>query len=216
MSAWMNCWPAWQMTGRRAETMRNLVFFMLTSLDGYFEGPNHEIDWHHTDEEFQEFAIQQVSDAEMLLFGRVTYEMMASFWPTKEAIESDPIVASLMNSLPKLVFSRTLATTDWQNTRLIKSDFAGEISRLKDQPGKDLCILGSSDLAVSFLEAGLLDEIRILLNPIVLGAGKPLFQGIPKRLSLKLLRTRLFTNGNVLLVYQPAGSSAIPAPRKER
>jgi dihydrofolate reductase len=186
--------------------MRKVVFFMLTSLDGYFEGPGHEIDWHNTDEEFQEFAIEQTGQAGMLLFGRVTYEMMASYWPTKQAIESDPIVAHMMNTLPKIVFSRTLSKADWQNTHLVKTDFAKEISTLKEQPGKDLCILGSSDLAVSFLEAGLLDEIRILLNPIILGAGKPVFKGIQDRFKLKLLKTRIFKNGNILLYYQPVAS----------
>jgi len=189
--------------------MRKVVLFMLTSLDGYFEGPGHEIDWHNTDEEFQEFAIEQTGQAGMLLFGRVTYEMMASYWPTNQAIESDPIVAHLMNTLPKIVFSRTLQKTDWQNTRLVKTDFVKEVSALKDQPGKDLCILGSSDLAVSFLEAGLLDEIRILVNPIVLGAGKPLFKGIKDRLKLKLLKTRIFKNGNILLYYQPIGNEMV-------
>jgi len=189
--------------------MRKVVLFMLTSLDGYFEGPGHEIDWHNTDEEFQEFAIEQTGQAGMLLFGRVTYEMMASYWPTSQAVESDPIVAHLMNSLPKIVFSRTLTKVDWENTRLVKTDFVKEVSALKDQSGKDLCILGSSDLAVSFLEAGLLDEIRILVNPIVLGAGKPLFKGIKDRLKLKLLKTRIFKNGNILLYYQPIGNEMV-------
>ena len=189
--------------------MRKVLFFMLTSLDGYFEGPAHEIDWHHTDEEFQEFAIEQTNQAGMLLFGRVTYEMMASYWPTAQAIEGDPIVAGLMNSLPKIVFSKTLSKAEWQNTRVVKTDFAKEIATLKEQPGKDLCILGSSDLAVSFLEAGLLDEIRILVNPIVLGAGKPLFKGIQHRLKLKLLTTRIFKSGNVLLTYQPVGNEMV-------
>jgi dihydrofolate reductase len=200
----------------QADARRKVVFFMLTSLDGYFEGPGREIDWHHTDDEFQEFAIEQVGQADTLLFGRVTYEMMAGYWPTRQAIESDPLVAGMMNLLPKIVYSRSLQKADWNNTRLVKTNFVEEVTRLKAQLGKDLCILGSSDLAVSLLEAGLLDEIRILLNPIILGAGKPVFQGISGRLPLKLLRTRLFKNGNVLLVYQPAGSSAIPAPRKER
>jgi dihydrofolate reductase len=189
--------------------MRKVLFFMLTSLDGYFEGPGHEIDWHNTDEEFQEFAIEQTGQAGMLLFGRVTYEMMVSYWPTRQAIESDPIVAHLMNTLPKIVFSKTLTKADWQNTRLVKTDFIKEVSALKEQPGKDLCILGSSDLAVSFLEAGLLDEIRILVNPIVLGAGKHLFKGIQDRLKLKLLKTRIFKNGNILLYYQPVGKEMI-------
>lgn len=189
--------------------MRKVVFFMLTSLDGYFEGPGHEIDWHNTDEEFQEFAIEQTGQAGMLLFGRVTYEMMASYWPTEQAVESDPIVAHLMNTLPKIVFSRTLQKADWQNTRLVKTDFVNEVSVLKEQPGKDLCILGSSDLAVSFLEEGLLDEIRILVNPIVLGAGKSLFKGIQDRVKLRLLKTRIFKNGNILLYYQPVGNDMV-------
>jgi dihydrofolate reductase len=183
--------------------MRSVLFFMLTSLDGYFEGPGQEIDWHNTDDEFNEFAIEQLRDADLLIFGRVTYEMMASFWPSKQAIESDPIVAGLMNSLPKIVFSKSLAKVEWQNTRHVKTDIVEEITRLKNQAGGNICILGSSDLAVSFLEAGLLDEVRIMINPILLGNGKPVFKGIRHRLHLKLLKTRLFKSGNVLLYYQP-------------
>jgi len=183
--------------------MRKVLFFMLTSLDGYFEGPDHDLTWHNVDTEFNEFAIEQLNSVDTLLFGRVTYEMMAGFWPTPFAIESDPVVADRMNSTPKMLFSRTLAKAEWQNTRLVKTDFAAEISRLKQQPGKDLIIFGSSDLAVTFLQAGLLDEIRVLVNPVVLGNGKPLFKGMNSRLSLKLLKTRTFHNGNVLLYYQP-------------
>jgi dihydrofolate reductase len=182
--------------------MRKILFFMLTSLDGYFEGPDHDINWHNVDAEFNEFAIEQLNSVDTLLFGRVTYEMMASFWPTPFAIETDPIVAGKMNSTPKIVFSKTLANAEWQNSRLVKTDFAGEISRLKQLPGKDLIIFGSSDLAVTFLQASLLDEIRVLVNPVVLGDGKSLFKGINDKLNLKLLKTRVFRNGNVLLYYQ--------------
>jgi dihydrofolate reductase len=183
--------------------MRKVLFFMLTSLDGYFEGPNREIDWHNVDDEFNEFSIDQLNSVDMLLFGRVTYEMMASFWPTPFAIQTDPIVANKMNAMPKIVFSRTLTKAEWQNTRLIKANFAEEISKLKQQRGKDLIILGSSDLAVTFLQAGLLDEIRILINPIILGNGKPLFKGLKNKLALSLLKTRAFKSGNVLLYYEP-------------
>ena len=111
--------------------MGKIIVFNLTSLDGYFEGPNHEIDWHHVDEEFNDFAIEQLNTVDTLLFGRLTYEMMASYWPTGAAIKDDPIVAKKMNSLSKIVFSKTLSKTDWENTRLIKDNFAEEILKLK-------------------------------------------------------------------------------------
>jgi dihydrofolate reductase len=184
--------------------MRKVLFFMLTSLDGYFEGPDRDINWHNVDEEFDQFAIEQLNSVDMLLFGRVTYEMMASYWPTPTAIKNDPIVAGKMNSLSKIVFSKTLSGIAWQNTQLVKTNFVGEISKLKQQPGKDLIIFGSSDLAVSLIKNGLIDEFRIMVNPIVLGSGKSLFQGLQSRLDLKLLKARAFKSGNVLLHYAPA------------
>jgi dihydrofolate reductase len=176
---------------------------MVTSLDGFFEGPNQDISWHHVDEEFNEFAIEQLNDADMLLFGRVTFQMMASYWPTPSAINDDPVVAGKMNSLPKIVFSRTLDKVEWNNSRLVKDNIAEEVSKLKQQPGKDLAIFGSSDLAVSLIQMGLIDELRIMVNPVVLGNGKPLFKGINDKLNLRLLRTRSFSSGNILLYYQP-------------
>ncbi len=176
---------------------------MLTSLDGFFEGPNRDISWHNVDAEFNEFAIEQLHSVDTLLFGRVTYEMMASYWPTPDTKTNDPVVASLMNSTPKIVFSKTLKKAIWENTKLIKNNFAEEMSKLKQQPGKDMIILGSSDLAVTFIEHGLLDEIRVIVNPLVLGDGKSLFVGIKKKLDLNLIKTRVFKNGNVLLYYEP-------------
>jgi len=184
--------------------MRKVIFFMLTTLDGFFEGPNREIGWHNVDEEFNEFAIDQLNSVDVLLFGRVTFELMASYWPTPAATTDDPIVAEKMNHLPKIVFSRTLSSVEWQNTRLVKENIAEEISKLKQQPGKDMIIFGSSDLAVTFIQHGLIDEYRIMVNPVVLGSGKPLFKGIKDRLGLKLLKTKMFSSGNVLLYYQPA------------
>jgi len=185
--------------------MRKILFFMLTSLDGYYEGPSHELDWHNVDEEFNDFSIEQLNSVDMLLFGRVTYEMMAEFWPSAHALEADPVVANLMNNKPKIVFSKTLANVEWQNTRLVRTNFTEEINQLKKLPGKDLIIFGSSDLAVTFLEAGLLDEIRILVNPIALGVGKPVFKGLQNRQHLELLKTRTFKSGNVLLYFKPIG-----------
>ena len=189
--------------------MRKVIFFMLTAVDGYFEGPGHNIDWHNVDEEFNDFAIEQLNSTDMLLFGRVTYEMMASYWPTAEAKANDPAVAGAMNALAKIVFSTTLDNADWENTRLVKDNVAEEVGQLKRQSGKDMIVMGSSDLAVSLAEMGLVDEFRIMVNPVVLGEGKPVLSGIKGRLNLKLLKARTFGNGNVLLYYAPqeAGKS---------
>ncbi len=183
--------------------MRRLLFFMLVSLDGYFEGPNHDIGWHAVDEEFNDFAIRQLESVDLLLFGRVTYELMASYWPTPEALRDDPVVAGKMNGTPKVVFSRTLAKAGWQNTRLVTTDAAREVVRLKREPGKDMIIFGSSDLTASLIPHGLIDEFRVMVGPIVLGAGKPLFAGLKERLPLKLVKTTKFRTGNVLLYYRP-------------
>lgn len=183
--------------------MRKVFLFMMVSLDGFFEGPDHEIDWHNVDEEFNEFAIQQLNEVDMLLFGRVTYQGMASYWPTPFAIENDPIVAGKMNSIPKIVFSTTLDKAEWHNSRLVKEHVAEEIAQLKQEQGRDLAIFGSSDLTASLLQTGLVDELRIMVNPVVLGKGKSLFKGIQDRVNLKLLNTKTFRSGNVLLYYQP-------------
>ena len=186
--------------------MRKLYVFNMVTLDGYFEGPNREIDWHNVDEEFNEFAIQEINTRDLLLFGRVTYELMASYWPTPDALKNDPIVANAMNSIPKIVFSKTLKKAEWNNTRLVKENVVQEISRLKQLPGKEIAIFGSSDLAVSLIPHGLIDEVRVMVNPVVLGKGKPLFKGIREKLNLKLLKTKVFESGNVLLYYQPSAT----------
>ena len=186
--------------------MRKVILFNLTSLDGYFEGPDRDINWHNVDEEFNEFAIQQTGEFGALLFGRVTYELMAGYWPTETAKHNDPVIAGLMNSLPKIVFSRTLQNVNWENTRLVKNNFVEEVSKLKQQPGKDITIFGSSDLAVTFIEHGLIDEFRIMINPVVLGEGRLLFQGIKEKLALKLIKTKTFKSGNVLLYYEPGNN----------
>ncbi len=188
--------------------MRKVILFNMVTLDGFFEGPDGDLDWHNVDEEFTRFAIEQVSTADGLIFGRRTYEMMASFWPTDFAIQTEPIVANHMNTLPKIVFSRTLDKADWSHSRLVNGDAAEEVSRLKQQPGKDLFVFGSADLAASLAQHGLIDEYRIMVNPVVLGSGAPLFQDIHAPLKLKLIKTRTFGNGNVLLTYQPDGNSS--------
>ncbi|MEP7200489.1 MAG: dihydrofolate reductase family protein [Chloroflexota bacterium] len=183
--------------------MRKVFLFNMVTLDGFFEGPNHEIDWHNTDEEFNEFAIQQLNELGTLLFGRVTYQLMESYWPTESARRDDPIVAEAMNTLPKVVFSRTLDSVEWNNSRLVKDNAAEAISKLKQQSGKDIAIFGSADLAASLIPTGVIDEYRLIVNPVVLGDGIPLFKRMKDRLTLKLVKTGTFRSGNVLLYYQP-------------
>jgi len=183
--------------------MRKLTVFNLMTLDGYIAGKGGDISWHNVDEEFQELANAASNSGNTLLFGRVTYELMASFWPTTEAIRTDPIVAKGMNRSEKIVFSRTLHRADWNNTRLVKDDLIAEVRRLKDLPGKDLTVLGSGSIVSQLTQAGLIDEYNVLLNPVVLGAGKTMFEGLKNRLNLKLIETRKFSNGNMLLKYEP-------------
>lgn len=183
--------------------MRKVFLFNMITLDGFFEGPNQDISWHHVDDEFNEFAIEQLNEIGMLLFGRVTYQGMASYWPTEFAIKDDPIVAGLMNSLPKIVFSKTLDKAEWNNSRLVRENVAEEVSKLKQQSGKDIAIFGSSDLAVTLAENDLIDEYRVIMNPVFLGSGTSLLKGIKDKLNLKLLKARTFKSGNVLLYYAP-------------
>ncbi len=183
--------------------MRKVIFFLFTSLDGCFEGPDRDIKWHNVDEEFNEFAEQQTSEFGAFLFGRVTYELMASYWPTEASERDDPIIAGLMNSLPKIVFSKTMQKAEWNNTRLVRENIAEEIQKLKQQPGKDIATFGSSDLTMALIEHRLIDEYQIMVNPIVLGGGKTLFKGIKDKLHLKLVKTRIFNSRNILLYYVP-------------
>jgi dihydrofolate reductase len=175
----------------------------MITLDGFFEGPNHSIDWHNADAEFNEFAIEQNGAADTLIFGRVTYELMASYWPTADASKDDPIVAGMMNKTPKIVVSRTLQKAEWNNTRLIKDHVAEEIAKLKEQPGKEIAVFGSAKLLSTLMKLDLIDEHRIIVNPVVLGSGTPLFQGVDRPIKLRLLKSRTFRSGNVLLTYAP-------------
>jgi len=181
--------------------MQKLGVFNLVTLDGYFAGENGDISWHQVDDEFAEFAEKNSNTGATLLFGRVTYQLMASYWPTPQAIKEDPIVAKGMNAAHKIVFSRTLRTAEWSNTRLVRSDLLGEIGKLKLVQGKGLTILGSGSLVAQLTEAGLIDEYQLLVIPIVLGNGKTMFEGVGDRPYLKLSDIRKFRNGSVLLKY---------------
>jgi dihydrofolate reductase len=183
--------------------MRRVTVFNLVTVDGYFAGKDGDISWHNVDEEFQELAEEASNSGDTLLFGRVTYELMAGYWPTEEAIKDDPVVAAGMNKAEKIVFSRTLAKADWNNTRLVKGDMISEVRKLKQQSGKDLTVLGSGSIVSQLAQAGLIDEYQILLNPVAIGGGKTMFEGIKEKINLRLTKTRTFSNGNVLLCYEP-------------
>jgi len=183
--------------------MRKLFAFNMISLDGFFEGPNHDIDWHNVDNEFNDFAIEQTSAVGTLLFGRVTYQLMESYWPTPNALKDDPEIAGLMNSLPKIVFSKTLERAEWNNTRLIKDNIQEEILHLKNQPGEDLAVFGSANLLSTLMQMDLVDEHRLMVAPVILGKGSPLFKDVADKIKLRLIRSRAFDSGNVLLYYEP-------------
>ncbi len=169
------------------------------TLDGFLEGANRELDWHLVDEDFLGYAREMLRSVDTILFGRVTYEMMAAYWPTAPREE----IQEKMNGLPKIVFSRTVPLPAWANTTVIHSDAAPEVARLKKQPGRDMVVLGSGALASALLQAGLVDEYRVILNPIILGSGRPMFRGFDSRLPLKLAGVRPFRSGVVMLSYQP-------------
>jgi dihydrofolate reductase len=183
--------------------MRKLYMFNMVSLDGYFEGINHDLSWHHVDHDFDEFSIQQLYTTDTLFFGRTTYEMMATYWPTEAALNDDPIVSKLMTTTKKYVFSKTLPQANWENTTVIRDDIAAQVQAMKQQEGKEIAIFGSNILGVSLIQAGLIDEFRIMVNPVILGSGTPLFKGLDKRINLKLLQSITFDNGNVLHYYKP-------------
>lgn len=185
-------------------TPRKVILFNHSSLDGFFAGPNGELDWPQVDDEMHQHAMDSSQSGGGLLLGRVTYELMAQYWPTPAAMEADPVVAEAMNRLPKYVFSRTLDEAHWDNTTLIREDAAGAIARLKQEPGESLTILGSANLAAALHDRRLIDEYHVLVNPIVLGRGRPLFEGVTDRLPLRLCSTRTFPGGTVLLRYEPA------------
>jgi len=189
--------------------MRRLKVFNLMTLDGYFAGARGDISWHRVDAEFQELANAAANSGSTLLFGRITYELMAGYWPSPEAQRDDPVVAEGMNSSEKIVFSRRLDKVDWQNSRLVKGDLIEEVRRLKAGSGPDLTLLGSGTLVAQLAAAELIDEYQLLLNPVALGRGRTMFEGIGQPLEFRLTDMRPFGNGDLLLCYEPAKSGGV-------
>jgi dihydrofolate reductase len=184
--------------------MRKLVVFNMVSLDGYFVDAAGDMSWAHKhDDEWNTFVSGNASGNGMLLFGRVTYDMMAGYWPSPMALQNSPVVAKGMNAMPKIVFSRTLDKASWNNTTLLKGDLATEVKKLKAAPGPDMVILGSGNIVSQLAQLNLIDEFQLAISPIVLGKGRTLFETVPKRFNLKLTNSRTFGNGTVFVCYQP-------------
>ena len=184
--------------------MAKLTVFNSITIDGYFTGPNGDLSWAYAvpqDAEWREFVGGNASGNGALLFGRVTYDMMAGFWPTPAAAQQMPDVAKGMNQMPKYVFSRTMKKASWQNTTVMSGDPATEVEQLKRQSATDITILGSGNLVAQLAQAGLVDAYQFVVIPVVLGAGRTMFEGVTSKPKLRATKTRTFGNGNVVWWY---------------
>lgn len=183
--------------------MRKLTAFNFLTLNGFYKGPHNDIGWHKHGEEEGEYSARSLEPGNILLFGRATYEMMEGFWPTPQAYAYDPVVAAGMNNAEKIVFSSTMKTASWSNTRVIGAGIVEETRKMKQTPGRNMTILGSGSIITQFAEAGLIDSYEIMIDPVVLGEGTPLFKGMKAPLDLRLTGSRVFKSGTILLCYEP-------------
>lgn len=185
--------------------MRKLIFFMHASLDGFVAGPNGEINWIHVDEEMFDFVATMTSKADTALYGRVTYEMMQSYWPTAgdapDASKHDKEHSAWYNKVSKVVLSTTLINKGLHNTTVISGQLADNINKIKNEDGKNIIIFGSPRAAHSLLSEGLIDEFWLFINPVLLGRGMPLFKGVKELTKLDLVATRTFSSGVIALHY---------------
>jgi dihydrofolate reductase len=187
--------------------MRKLIIFNHVTLDGYFVGEKGDFSWArigNDDAEYSAFVTENAKGEGQLLFGRITYELMAGYWPTPMANQHDPIVAERMNSMQKVVFSKTLDQALWSNTKLVKGDIISEIRKMKNEPGPDMVILGSGSIVSQLALESLIDEYQMLMDPVALGKGRTMFDGIKEKLTLRLTKTRTFNNGKIFLCFEPA------------
>jgi dihydrofolate reductase len=190
--------------------MRRIVLMLSVSLDGYMEGPNRDLGWHQVDDEVHDHFNEVLAAMSAFLDGRVTYELMAEFWPTADSDPESPRpmveFAKIWRDMPKIVYSRTLERADW-NATVVREVVPAEVEALKAQDGGDLA-LGGADLAATFLRHDLVDEFRLYVHPVVLGAGTPLFPPSDTPRPLRLVETRTFGNGVVLLRHERARAGA--------
>lgn len=190
--------------------------FESLTLDGYFTGKDGDLSWSHgpaqQDPEWMEFVSGNASGGGALLFGRVTFEMMRSFWPTPQAAKDMPKVAKAMNEMPKFVVSKTLKQPDWQNTTILSGDLVEDVMRLKASDGPNLTILGSGRVVSRLAATGLVDSYQFVLIPVAIGVGRPLFEDMHQPLALQRVDSRSFRNGNVVVTYAPE-PAAVAGPR---
>lgn len=183
--------------------MRKVVMFNRISVDGFFAGPNGEMDWFIHDPEVDK-ALHEMMQPDTILFGRVTYQMFESHWPNVARDPNAPqearILADELNQMTKVVFSKTLQEVTWENSKLVKGNVIDEVRKLKQGNGPDMVIFGSGTIVQQLTAEGLIDEYLIAVTPVILGAGKPLFKDV-KKLSLELLEAKSFQSGNVVLHY---------------
>jgi dihydrofolate reductase len=188
--------------------MRKVILSTHVTLDGFACGPNGELDWHfdHWNDEMEEYVNEQTRNVDTILVGRVTYERMAAHWPkvlnNLTARRKDIEFASLMNTLPKVVFSKTLKRVEWNNSRVVNDDIDDEIMRMKEMPGNDMILWGGVNIVQTFIQRRLIDEYNIWVAPVILGSGRPIFKDVSK-LDLRLMRSIEFSNGVVLFTYSP-------------
>jgi dihydrofolate reductase len=182
--------------------MRKTYLFMNVSLDGYFEAPGHDISGFKND--FEAFSSGSSEEVDTLLFGHTTYDMFKSFWPTPQAQETVPEVAKFINETQKVVASHTAFDPGWSKVTVFSDDVVAQVKALKSAPGKTIAIFGSNNLCVTLMQAGLIDEFQILVNPVVFGAGTSLFTGLPHKAELTLTDSRQFKSGVMMLTYKPA------------
>jgi dihydrofolate reductase len=186
--------------------MQKLIVFNHVSLDGYFVDAEESMSWAkmaEPDKEWNDFVAENAKGDGALVFGRKTYELMMQYWPTPMAAQHQPVVAERMNAMPKFVVSKTLHQATWNNTTLLKGDAADNIRKLKKESSRGMCILGSGTLVADLAEEGLIDEFQVVLNPIVLGKGRTMFEGVRANIGLKVTKERKFSNGCVYLCYEP-------------
>lgn len=182
--------------------MSNLNVFDFITLNGFYKDAQNNFGWHRHGEEEKGFSMEGLGGKGMLVFGRITYELMYSSWTSEALMKSMPDVANGMNSAEKVVFSNTLKKADWNNTTLVKGDAVAEMKKLKQTAKKDMTILGSGKLVAGLADEGLIDTYQIMIDPVALGGGTTLFGGMKNKLDLKLTGTRVFKSGCVLLSYE--------------
>jgi dihydrofolate reductase len=187
--------------------MRKIILKMEVSLDGFASGPNGELDWALVgNEESWKYVNDLLSTVDATLIGRVTYQGFGYYWPSVAAnpssTKNEIDFAHWIENIPKIVFSKTLSTVEWKNSRLVKENIAEEVAKMKQQPGKNLVMFGGIGIAQTFTQMGLIDEYRLNVNPVALGSGKPLFKDIKDTINLKLQGTKTFNTGVVGLHYE--------------